>query len=627
MRQVVSVRLRPLAVVAIAVCLAAWGRPSRIEPRSLPGWQSYDRYCIACHGAAGDGLGPAAPFTWGRPRSLSAGEYRWRSTPIGNPPTDDDLRATLRHGAGGTSMPGFAGALTEAEIDELIAIIKAFSPASFAAPGTAIAIGTPPAPDPERGAVAWTRLGCASCHGATGAGDGPSAKAMARAPYDLRAFVIRRPRATDDRDTRRAAIAMSIATGLTGTAMPGYADSVPKAELWALADHVLSLAPRVGRTDRSQLDPEEIAADRTAKITVGTWPGQGDDDEAAIFGSAVAPQGPPPAGLAPAQASLSARQCARCHAKQHREWESSLHARAASPGLIAQIDHALPATEAESCQRCHNPLAEQRTDRQLRHEGISCAGCHVRAWTRHGPPDVAPSLLSLPGYPLTTLAIYERGDFCMGCHQLPPRSAVNGKPLLNTYKEWLEGPYMRRGVQCQHCHMPNREHTFLGVHDPGTFRQGYTLTAEAHRRDGKVSVVAEMINVGAGHFLPTTPTPAAWLRLELVDGRGAVIEGATASLRIGRDIYFDGSWHERADTRIPPGERAVMARAWSGGRVASATGVRVTVEVHPDDYYEGLYQTRMRGKLAAEARALYKTALARARSTHYISEQRIVEIR
>ncbi len=616
MRHVLSVRR--LVLVAVAVGLAAWGTPTRVTPQGLPGWQLYDRYCVACHGTSGDGLGPAAPFTWGRPRALTSGEFHWRSTPIGKPPTDDDLRVTLRNGAPGTSMPGF-GALTDAEIDQLIAIIKAFAPA-VTTPATSIKLSPAPPANTKRGATLWTQLGCIACHGATGEGS----QALKPAPYDLRSVPVRRPRATDDHAARRTAIAMSVATGLTGTAMPGYAGSVADADLWALADHVLALGTRAGRIDRSQLDAAEIDADRTARITVGTWPARG--AEAVVFGAPIPAQGPPPASLAPAQASLSAQQCARCHAKQHREWTGSIHAAAASPGLIAQIDYALPAAQGESCQRCHDPLAEQRTDRSLRSEGISCAGCHVRNWERHGPLAVSPSLLPIAGYPLKTLEIYERGDFCMPCHQLPPRTAVNGKPLLNTYKEWLEGPYMRRGVQCQHCHMPNREHTFLGVHDPATFRQGYTLTATANRSAGAISVLAELTNAGAGHYLPTTPTPAAWLRVELVDAAGAVISGASAELRIGRDIYFDGTWHERGDTRIPPGERATLARGWRGGRTAAATGVRVTVEVHPDSYYEGLYQVRMRGELAPEARALYEQALGRARSTHYIAEQRVVPI-
>ena len=139
-------------------------------------------------------------------------------------------------------------------------------------------------------------------------------------------------------------------------------------------------------------------------------------------------------------------------------------------------------------------------------------------------------------------------------------------------------------------------------------------------------MVAELANVGAGHYLPTTPTPAAWLRIELVDAGGAAIEGARAELRIGRDIYFDGRWHERADTRIPPGERTVMARAWTQGATARATGARITVEVYPDEYYERLYALRLRGKLAPEARALTEQALARARANRYIAEQRVIAI-
>jgi hypothetical protein len=310
-----------------------------------------------------------------------------------------------------------------------------------------------------------------------------------------------------------------------------------------------------------------------------------------------------------------------------REWQGSIHAAAASPGLFAQLDNHVP---DDSCRRCHTPLAEQQPgdiyDAALRGEGVTCASCHVRTWTRHGPPRVTSTLLSAPGYPLVEQTIYERADMCLACHQLPPRTAVNAKPLLNTYKEWLEGPYMRRGIQCQHCHMPNREHQWLGVHDRDTFRQGIRLDASAHRATTGVTVVATLANIGAGHYLPTTPTPAAWLRIELVDEHGVAIEGARAEQRIGRDVYYDGTWHERADTRIPPGETRTMSRAWSGGRTSAATTARVSVEVHPDDYYEGFYVARLRENPPPPIRAQYEQALARARSTHYIAEQRDVSV-
>jgi len=206
--------------------------------------------------------------------------------------------------------------------------------------------------------------------------------------------------------------------------------------------------------------------------------------------------------------------------------------------------------------------------------------------------------------------------------------AVEGRPLLDTYREWLTGPYMPRGVQCQHCHMPGREHTWKGIHDPETFRQGYRLeTITARGRAGVVSVRARLWNVGAGHYLPTTPTPAAWLEVELVDRAGKPIAGAKASRRIGRDIVSKPSgWVVREDSRIPPGGSLEVAAGWKNGRVAEATHVKVTVRVHPDDYYARLYRNRLEGELTEEARADYQAALERAIGNQYVAEETLVAI-
>lgn len=568
--------LRVLVVIC-ALATSASARPA--------GWALYDRYCLACHGSTGDGRGPGAPFARERPRDFTKGDFEWRSTPVGQPPTDDDLRTTIRFGAAG-SMPGFGAVLQPVDVERLIEVVKSFAPRAFATTPRPLSLGPARMQEPDRGAYLWGQLGCAKCHGEDGGGG-----KIAEPPYDLRGGV-RRPRETDDLETRRRMIALSIATGMEGTPMPGYAGQVSDADLWALADHVLALARPV----------HEDVAIRTAPA--GTW----DPDETKVWGAPVAPQGPPPASLAPAEASAAERQCARCHAKQAREWKTSLHAAAASAGLSARLsDHA-----GEKCERCHAPAPEV-TD-----EGVTCAGCHLRDWVRRGPARSG-TLLAAPGYPVQELAIYERADFCMPCHQLPASAAVAGKPPLDTYREWLTGPYMPRGIQCQHCHMSNREHQWLGVHDKDTFRQGIALTASAHDKAGAVTVVATLTNIGAGHMLPTTATPAAWLRLEIVDARGRVL--ASDAVRIGRDLDFDGTWHERADTRIPPGEALTMARAWVTDKAVKA---RISVEVAPDAYYEKLYAARLATRLPAATRTLYETALARARSSHYVAEQREV---
>ena len=597
--------MRSIALVLLVATSAHAG------PRDQPGWPLYERFCLPCHGERGDGHGPGAPFSRGRPRDFTRGNFEWRSTPTGQPPIDDDLRATLRFGAPGTSMPAFGDVLSAWEIDRVIDVVKAFAPRTFGKAPKPIALGTPRPIDVARGVELWAKLGCVKCHGATGHGDGPSAAGLDEKPYDLVTERLHRPRASDDADARRRAAALSIAAGMGGTPMPGYLGAVPDSDLWALADRVVALGVNA-KDEPARIDDEARDEDRKHPLEIG--------------GAPLAPQGPPLPQLAPAQASLSAQQCARCHPKQVREWRPSIHGAALSPGWRAQVAaHGAP---ADRCERCHAPLAEQKTDAQLRSEGVTCAGCHLRGWVRNGPPRVPSTLLAAPGYPLVEDARYERADFCLPCHQLPPRTEVAGKPLLDTYREWLEGPYMRRGIQCQHCHMANREHQWLGVHDRDTFRQAIRLDVTATRaQGGKITVVADLRNIGAGHFMPTTPTPAAWLRVELVDSRGATIADAHAEQRIGRDIYDDDKgWHERADTRIAPGASVALARAWSGGRTAAAAVARVTVEVHPDDFYERLYERQLATKLAADVRAQYQQALARARGSRYIAEQRDVSI-
>jgi mono/diheme cytochrome c family protein len=626
----------------------------------------YDRFCLACHGAKGDGQGPAAPWLWPQPRDFTSGEFKWRSTPTGEPPLDDDLARAIRWGVPGTSMHGFGDSLQVEQIAALVVLVKSFATEPSTESGQPVAVPPRPADAAaaiDRGKTLYRELGCDKCHGAAGKGDGPSARELRdsqdrpAALYDLTARPVRRPRAAAG-DVAEA-IWLSLATGLSGTPMPMYAGAAPDRDLWAVAlyiDSIRAREPAARPSAASTVDPIIIDRDRRRRV-VGTGRApNGVGGEARIFGSMVTAQGTPPRSLTPAQASLDARQCERCHAKQAREWQPSFHAGAGSPGLLAQLIEMQAQgknQDIEGCQRCHAPLAEQQPvvrpahrggaddaltyqpnpsfEGELREQGVSCASCHVRGWRRYGPPRVAESrLLALPSYPLTELAVYERADFCIACHQLPPRTAVNGKPRLNTYREWLEGPYMRRGVQCQHCHMPNREHTWKGVHDPDTFRQGIDLDTLASRNPNTktVTVRARVTNVGAGHFLPTTPTPAAWLSIELVDAGGERIDGAFAEKRIGWHLEFTGKgWKEIEDTRIPPGESLELARAWKQGGVSGATHARITVRVHPDDFYEGLYAGRLARKPTGEVKRLFQIALERATGSHYIAVERLVPIR
>ena len=55
----------------------------------------YRQHCVHCHGISGDGRGPMAAFLNPYPRDFRMGTFKFKSTPIGMKPTDDDLRRVL----------------------------------------------------------------------------------------------------------------------------------------------------------------------------------------------------------------------------------------------------------------------------------------------------------------------------------------------------------------------------------------------------------------------------------------------------------------------------------------------------------------------------------------------------
>ena len=102
------------------------------RPDMAEGAELYDRFCLACHGLHGDGKGPAEPWLWPRARDFTRGQYKWRTTPTGTPPTDADLAAAIVYGVPGTSMHGFGQTLTRDQITTLVEYLKTFAPDEFA---------------------------------------------------------------------------------------------------------------------------------------------------------------------------------------------------------------------------------------------------------------------------------------------------------------------------------------------------------------------------------------------------------------------------------------------------------------------------------------------------------------
>src|SRR5690606_11970990 len=158
----------------------------------------------------------------------------------------------IRHGVPGTSMHPFGATLSDEQILALADHLKRFAPESFEQPAEPVPMGEPP-PVTEallaRGKEIFGQLGCPSCHGEAGKGDGiaagnlRTADGLPGAPYDLTAVPLRRPTAGQ---ATIADVYASLLTGLAGTPMPAYAGAAPEADLWAVAAYVDSIRYRPG---------------------------------------------------------------------------------------------------------------------------------------------------------------------------------------------------------------------------------------------------------------------------------------------------------------------------------------------------------------------------------------------
>jgi mono/diheme cytochrome c family protein len=206
------------------------------------GARIYHARCAACHGERGDGRGPVAAYLDPAPRDFTAGVYKIRSTESGQPPTDDDLMRVVTRGIPGTAMPAWSH-LSERERRLVVAFIKKFTDA-FATTPTVEA----PAKSVERsdavvarGREVYRAAKCWECHGEAGRADGPSAATLKDdagerlAPANL----TKRWRFKGGGDARD--VFMRLTTGMDGTPMPSFADTVPEEDRWALAHYVHSL--------------------------------------------------------------------------------------------------------------------------------------------------------------------------------------------------------------------------------------------------------------------------------------------------------------------------------------------------------------------------------------------------
>lgn len=209
----------------------------------------YERNCLVCHGARGDGNGELAKDVLPKPRSFREGWFKFRSTPYDKLPTEDDLRRTITGGLSGTAM-GMFKHLSSDEVTAVMAYLKSFSRRWRKEENYAPALEFPKAPawmndaaafqnHAARGRAVYSAM-CAACHGPEADGRGPAAPSLKDAwgsvakPSDLRQPHLRCGDAPED-------LFRLLTTGMSGTPMAGFAQILTEDQRWDVIAHLLSI--------------------------------------------------------------------------------------------------------------------------------------------------------------------------------------------------------------------------------------------------------------------------------------------------------------------------------------------------------------------------------------------------
>jgi cytochrome c oxidase cbb3-type subunit 2 len=207
----------------------------------------YRRYCAGCHGDLGDGAGENAQWLDPKPRDFTIATFKCRSTLTGTLPTDQDLYNTIGRGLTNSNMPIW-NTFTKQQRADLVAYIKTFSPRwEKEKAGEPIKIPAEPPVTIEsiaHGKALFTKLECWKCHGPQGKGDGPSAATLTDSkdqpirPYDFSA-------GRDDSRFKCGSTNQDIfkifMTGVDGTPMPSFADTIQPNDAWDLVHFLRTL--------------------------------------------------------------------------------------------------------------------------------------------------------------------------------------------------------------------------------------------------------------------------------------------------------------------------------------------------------------------------------------------------
>jgi len=263
--------------------------------------------------------------------------------------------------------------------------------------------------------------------------------------------------------------------------------------------------------------------------------------------------------------------CGTCHSRIYDEWSESWMARSYSNPTFQAIyayrmesDQQQGTTTGRGCLRCHAPLGflyqDLTGERAETNEGVSCDFCHRVAEVNERSTYLHVAKLSTsgviygptggidsPAHPTRQGTVFADSSLCALCHL--DRSS-DGIPLENTFEEWKNSDFAKRGVGCEDCHMPQKKgpatdvpglpqrrsthasHRFHGGHANSPMLQS-AARVEVMSADASRELQISVRNLAVGHNFPSNGAHLAELTLEIeiIGPQGNVLRRMTRSYR------------------------------------------------------------------------------------------------